>query len=196
MIDPRTKAVDAVHGFTLIEVLVAMVLMILICLGVAPLFAMAVAGARVARFQTFATILAAARLEQLRSLTFAYEVRPSMTPIERTDITTNLSGEFATPDGPGLLESPAGTLDANVPPYVDYIDGKGAWVGTGPSPDPHAVFIRRWAVHRDPTDPERSLTLQVLVVAVADEEARRAGPRVLTGREALLVTTVSRKARR
>jgi len=192
--DPPTNA--SAPGFTLIEVLVAMVLMVLICLGVAPLFARAVSTARVARVQTFATILAAARIEQLRSLTFAYEVRPSMTPIERTDITTNLSGESATPDGPGLLESPAGTLDANVPPYVDYLDAKGAWVGTGPSPDSRAVFIRRWAVHRDPTDPERSLTLQVLVVAVADEAPRRSGPHVLTGRETLLATTVTRKARR
>ena len=196
MFAPSKKTVDAVHGFTLIEVLIAMVLMIVICLGVVPLFATAISSARVARVQTFATILAAARMEQLRSLTFAYEVRPAMTPIERTDFTTNLSGEFATLDGLGLLESPAGTLDANVPPYVDYLDGKGAWVGTGPSPDARAVFVRRWAVHRDPVDPERLLTLQVLVVAVADEAARRSVPRVLTGREALLVTTVTRKARR
>ena len=196
MIDSRAKTVDAARGFTLIEVLVAMVLMILICLGIAPLFAMAVSSARVARVQTFATILAAARMEELRSLTFAYEVRPSMTPIERTDITTNLSSEVATPDGSGLLESPAGTLDANVPPYVDYIDGQGAWVGTGPSPGSRAVFIRRWAVHRDPSNPERSLTLQVLVVAVSDERARRPGARLPTGREALLVTTLTRKARR
>ena len=182
-------------GFTLIEVLVAMTLMVLICLGVAQLFAIAVSDARHAREQTLATIFAAAKIEELRSLTWAYEVRPAMTAILRTDITTNLAGEFATPDGPGLLESPVGTIDSNVPPYVDYLDAKGAWLGTGPNPNSRAVFIRRWAVHRAPEDPERSIALQVLVVPVADEHARRAaGPHLWTGRDALLVTLVTRKA--
>ena len=172
-----------------------MTLMVVICLGVAPLFAIAVRDARGARAQTLAVICAAAKLEQLRSLTWAYETRPAMTPIARTDVTTNLSGALPTPDGTGLAESPAGTLDANVPPYVDYLDARGAWLGTGPDPTAGAHFIRRWGIHRDPDDPERSVALQVLVVPMAEERARRrSGSRVRN--DALLATVITRRARR
>ncbi|HEX2454647.1 MAG TPA: prepilin-type N-terminal cleavage/methylation domain-containing protein [Vicinamibacterales bacterium] len=185
------------NGFTLVEVIVAMGLMVVICLGVAPLFVLAMTGVRSARGQTLATIYASAKIEELRSLTWAYETRPAMTPILRTDVTTNLSGEQASADGAGLLESPAGTLDANIPPYVDYLDARGVWVGTGPHPAARAAFIRRWSVHRAADDPEHTLVLQVLVVPVAEELGRaRAGERVWTGRDALIATTMTRKASR
>jgi prepilin-type N-terminal cleavage/methylation domain-containing protein len=185
------------HGFTLIEVLAAMMLMVVICLGTAPLFAIAISRARSAREQTLATFLAGAKIEELRSLTWAYETRPLMTAISRTDVTTNLAGELPTADGAGLLESPAGTLDSNIPPYVDYLDARGGWLGTGVDPAARAVFIRRWAVHRLPDDPERSVALQVLVVPVAEERARpRVEPRVWTGRHALVATMSTRKASR
>jgi len=197
VLDRRSREPDALSGFTLIEVLVAMTLMVIICLGVAPLFAIAVRDARTARMQTIAVILAASKLEQLRSLTWAYETRPAMTPILRTDVTTNLSGALPTSDGAGLAESPPDTLDANTPPYVDYLDAYGAWKGTGPDPAAGAQFIRRWAVHRDPLDPERSVVLQVLVVSVAEERVRRrGGSRVWNGRDALVATMVTRRARR
>jgi len=197
VLDRQSREPDALSGFTLIEVLVAMTLMVIICLGVAPLFAIAVRDARTARMQTIAVILAASKLEQLRSLTWAYETRPAMTPILRTDVTTNLSGALPTSDGAGLAESPPDTLDANTPPYVDYLDAYGAWKGTGPDPAAGAQFIRRWAVHRDPLDPERSVVLQVLVVSVAEERARRrGGSRVWNGRDALVATMVTRRARR
>ena len=187
----------ALAGFTLIEVLVAMALLVVVCVGIAPLFAISISRARNAREQTLATIFSIAKLEQLRSLTWSYETRPAMTPILRTDVTTNLANEVPAVDGWGLLESPPGTLDANVPPYVDYLDARGAWMGTGPRPAAGAVFVRRWAVHRALDDPERFVVLQVLVVPLAEERARGGvDPNVRNGRDALVATMMTRKASR
>ena len=66
----------------------------------------------------------------------------------------------------------ADTLGANTPPYVDYLDDAGRWVGHDADPPESAVFIRRWAVSPLPADPERTLVLQVLVTTVRDDRSR------------------------
>ena len=35
-------------------------------------------------------------------------------------------------------------IDGNVPAGTDFIDGRGQWIGTGDSPLPGTVYIRRW----------------------------------------------------
>jgi hypothetical protein len=77
-------------------------------------------------------------------------------------VTTDLSNEPATDDGPGLLTSPAGTLTSNVTGYVDYLDGNGRWIGRGPSAPPPAVYVRRWSVRPLASDPDNTLVFEVV----------------------------------
>ena len=163
-------------GFTLVEVLIAVAIFITIAVGVAQLIAVATRAIRAAREHSSAVILAAAKMDQLRSLAWTYEPPapgvPSGSAIRSRD--------RRQPSEPcrGLERdwqaSPAGTLGANMPPYVDYLDDAGRWVGHDADPPANAVFIRRWAVWPLPADPERTLVLQVLVTTVRDDRSRAA----------------------
>ena len=188
---PPDRSNRSAHGFTLIEVLIAATLLITMSIGVAQLFAIGVAAERASRDRTVTAILAAAKIEQLRALTWSYE-RASVVP--RSDQTTDLSVDPETSGGPGLQDSPRGTLDRNVPPYVDYLDARARWVGTGTTQPRNAVFIRRWAVRRLPADLDRSLAVTVFVTTVARDARRRAGASLWNGEDALFATILSRKA--
>jgi len=181
-------------GFTLIEVLIAVAMFITIALGVAQLIAVATRAIRAAREHTSAVILAAAKMDQLRSLAWAYEpAAPGVPAVPRSDRTTDISHPDHAPDGSGLEASPAGTLSRNTPPYVDYLDGAGRWVGHDTDPPADAVFIRRWAVRPLPADPDRTLVLQVLVTTVHDDRSRATEWSGRSGVEALLVSARTRK---
>jgi hypothetical protein len=181
----------------LIEVLVAIGLFVTISIGIVQLFAIATSAARASREQTSTAILATAKMEQLRSLAWGYEPsEPGVLPVLRSDRTSNLSSEAFTDDGPGLRASPAGTLATSVPGYVDYLDEDGRWAGSGPTPAPNAVFVRRWAVQALPADPDRTLILQVLVTTVRQERTRPPGSwQIRTGSESHLVSVLTRKGR-
>jgi len=185
--------VDADEGFALLEVVIALALFVLIAIGVARLIAVGTSAARTSREHTSAVVLASARMDQLRGLAWSYA--PATAGIPRaavTDLSTNLSTEDFGNDGPGLGASPGNTLSQSVPPYVDYLDARGRWVGNDASPPDEAVFVRRWAVRPLPSDPERTIVLQVLVTTVAQERSR-AGPwQTRSGTEALLVSARTR----
>jgi type II secretion system protein I len=184
------------RGFTLIEVLVAMAIMVVVSIGVVQLFAIAASAGRASRDRTLAVLLAAGKLEQLRALEWRLHLDAAGLETMRTDGESNVSVEPAAAGGPGLGESPPGTLDANIPPYVDYLDRLGRWTATGPSPSPDAVYIRRWAVRHAPSDPQRMIALQVLVTTVMRERSRpSSAPHVWNGEEVLLSTLVTRKGR-
>ncbi len=188
----RFPPIDA--GFTLIEVLVALVLLASMAMGVAPLFAVATATARDARGQSSTATLAMEKLEQLRSLAWGYDRNVPANAI--SDLSTDLSVEPATAAGTGLSSSPAGTLDRNTHGYVDYLNGAGQWVGTGQSVSPNAVFIRRWSVQPLQTDALNTLVLQVLVTTVAREGQRRvtSGTRAKQAGDTLIIAMKTRKA--
>ncbi len=180
-------------GFTIVEVLIACALLIAVSAGVGHLIGVATARGRDARLQTSTTLLAAARLEQLRALPWGYEPGFQVAKVPRSDSATDVSAALPSSAGPGLSPSPPGTLGGNVPPYVDYLDARGVWVGNGASPPPGAVFIRRWAVRPLPDDPSRTLILSVLVTTVAQETARTAPWSVRSQDEALLVAVRTRE---
>ena len=185
---------SAASGFTLIEVLIAVAMFITIAVGVAQLIAVSTHAIRAARDHTSANILAAAKMDQLRSLAWAYAPAAAGLPaVQRSDRTTNLSHPDHAADGVGLGASPAGTLGSIVPPYVDYLDGAGRWVGNGSDPPADAVFIRRWAVTPLPADPERTIVLQVFVTTVRDDRSRATEWSGRTGVDALLVSVRTRK---
>jgi prepilin-type N-terminal cleavage/methylation domain-containing protein len=182
-------------GFTILEVLIAMLLLAIMALGVAQLFAVAIQTTTGARHQTTTTILAAQKMEQLRALTWGFDSAGTGLPV--TDSTTDLAQEPAAATGNGLNPSPANSLETSTPGYVDYLDQRGQWVGTGAAPTPNAVFIRRWNITPLPTNPNNTLILQVLVTTVRREAAVAGlpGPRRRYGDDALIVTVKTRKSK-
>ena len=145
-------------GSALVEVLVASGLLIVAATGVAPVMAHAVRASFSARAATSAAVLTAQKIEQLRSLEWGI----TADGIPMSDVTTDLSTEAANDGGPGLGASPPGTLEENMPPYVDYLDGMGTWAGHGASPPASAVYVRRWSVQPLAGDPD-TLVLQAMV---------------------------------
>ena len=182
-------------GFTLIEVLVASLFAAGIATGVAHLIAIGINANRAAREQTLTAILAASKLEQLRSLPWTYEPGRDAPAGPRSDTFADLSVEPASSAGPGLSASPPGTLESNVRSYVDYLDERGRWVGNGAAPPSQAAFIRRWSVRPLPDDPASTLILSVLVTTVAQDRRRADAWTARSGTESLLVTLITRKGR-
>jgi hypothetical protein len=151
-------------GASLIEVLVAVVLVVTVIAGVAHLL---VWGRREVWFsgsRSIAVTLAAEKLERLRALT--WELDEGGTP--RSDTSTDLSVEPPTASGAGLQPSPAGALTSNTPGYVDYVDGEGRWRGNGVRTPAGAAFVRRWSVEAFGGDGGNTVILTVLVLPLAD----------------------------
>jgi len=182
-------------GFSLIEVLVAILLMGVMALGVAQLFAVSIRASSGARYQTSTTVLAAQKMEQLRALTWGFDEDAQGLPV--SDTTSNLANDPITGNGNGLNPSPVNSLDVNTPGYVDYLDARGQWVGTGGAPPAGSVFIRRWNIRPLPTNPNNTLVLQVLVTTVLRESQQppAGGPRTRQTDDALIATVKTRKAR-
>ena len=151
-------------GASLIEVLVAVVLVVTVTAGVAQLLVWARREAWSSGSRSIAVTLAAEKLERLRGLT--WELDDAGTP--RSDATTDLSVEPATASGTGLQPSPADSLTTNTAGFVDYVDAEGRWRGTGARPPAGTAFVRRWSVEAFATDGGNTVVLTVLVVPVAD----------------------------
>ena len=190
----RIRRASRSSGFTLVEVLIAVAIFIAIALGVAQLIVIATRAMRAAREQTSTSILAAAKMDELRALAWTYESPvPGLPAAPRSDRMTDVSHPDHGEDGVGLEASPAGALGSNMPPWVDYLDDAGRWVGHDTDPPADAVFIRRWSVRPLQADPERTLVLQVLVTTVRDDRSRSTPWSRRTGVESLLVSVRTRK---
>jgi prepilin-type N-terminal cleavage/methylation domain-containing protein len=182
------------RGFSLVEVLVAMGILTAVSLGVAQLFALSTRNNLTAKGQTSTTAMAEQKLEQLRALTWGFDLSGQGLPL--TDTTTNLAVTPPEHNGTGLNPSPADALERNTEGFVDFLDGNGQWVGTGSKPPASAVYIRRWSITPLPTNPNNTIVIQVLVTPVASEQARveSAFTRTRMSGDALLVTVKTRKA--
>lgn len=182
------------RGFSLIEVIISMALLTIVSLGVAQIFAMSTRVNSVARGQTSTTAMAEQKIEQLRGLTWGFDLQGQGLPL--TDTTTSLAVYPTTTSGSGLNPSPADSLEQNTPGYVDFLDANGTWVGTGTTPPGTAIYIRRWSILPLPTNPNNTLVLQVLVTPIASEATRVATAYTRTRMlpDALLVSVKTRKA--
>lgn len=156
------------RGFTLVEVLVAMLVLCAAALGGVQLVAVATAAMAQARGHTLAGALASSRLEQLRGLQFEF----GDSGLSLTDVSTSLATDPPAPGGSGL--SPSGdSLASSVRGFEDFLDGRGAWLGSGSGPPAGTAFVRRWSI--DTADPGGDLlVLQVLVRPVASGASGRA----------------------
>ncbi len=159
----RDRRSSGEEGFSLVEVMIAAGLVASLAAGVAHVMDRAVRESHAARVRTLSTILAAQKMEQLRSLRWT----STTTGEPLSDTSTDLSSDPQTDSGPGLQPSPSGALETNVAFHVDYLDGAGRWIGTGAAPPPAAVYVRRWSVAPVPADPDNVVVLRVRVIARA-----------------------------
>jgi prepilin-type N-terminal cleavage/methylation domain-containing protein len=116
-------------GFTLLEVMIALLLFAGAFLTVAQLLAVADRAADRSRATSVAATLTAQKIEELRALSWGYDI--DGTPL----------------DGLGL--SPPGSLTVDTAGFVDYLDEFGTPVGSGPPLPAQAAFTRRWSVESD-----------------------------------------------
>jgi type II secretory pathway pseudopilin PulG len=163
------------QGFTLAETLVALGISVTLLATLVPVCFRAVASALSAHQQSMATMLAAARLEQLRGLAFGYEDAGAAGLLRVTDTTTNMASGTLAGGGTGLSPSPPGALLHDTEGFVDYLDAAGRWAGTSMPAAGGAAYVRRWAVTPVPAALEDALVLQVLVAPLGQEN--RGGPR-------------------
>lgn len=176
-------------GAALFEVMVALSLLAGALVAIAALFGMATRSNRAARDSSMGTILAAQKMEQLRSLAWAYGENGS----DETDVETDLSVAPEGPGGSGLSPSPAASLLSNTMGFVDYLDDDGKWVGTGVAAPMGAVYVRRWSIEALVDSPLDTLVVRVLVVPLS---AARSAPPGGVPTEAVCLTSVrSRRAR-
>lgn len=180
-------------GFTLIEVMIAMMLIALVALGVGELFGVSVRATHDAKMLTSATAMAEQKMEELRGLTWGYDTSGQMLPV--TDTTTDLSTEPPSDGGAGLNPSPTDSLDTNEDGYCDFLDANGTWVGNGTTAPGTAIYIRRWNIQPLPTNPNNTLVLQVLVTSVIrDTQYTGTGTRPRLPGDALIVSVKTRKS--
>jgi type II secretory pathway pseudopilin PulG len=194
---PIERCVDE-RGFTLAEVVVAIGLLAAALVSLAELLALAANAARGGLHKTAAVVLAEQKMEQLRGLAWGFDSRGLPLSDLSTDVAAfEASGECAAARGgaaTGLSPSPPGTLDSSTDGYVDYVDARGCGLGGGAAPPRGAVFVRRWSIVPEPSRPNDTLLLQVLVVRARDAGAR--APAAPAGRrpdEARLVSLRTRK---
>lgn len=179
---------DEHKGFTLVEVCIAMALLAVAAAGVATMTTLAVVSAHASATQTTTSQLAQQKLDELRALVWSFDSNG----VAVSDTTTDVSLQPHASGGTGLQPTSA-SLDSSVSGLNDYLASDGAWLGTGPTPPPAAVYVRRWSITALPEDPANVLVLQVLVSpVVADRIAPR--PRTRLREDSILTTIVARRA--
>jgi prepilin-type N-terminal cleavage/methylation domain-containing protein len=193
--------INSESGFSLVEVLAATVILTVALMSLAQLFAISTRANFTARTNSFAALLAQQKMEQLRGLTWGYDILN----LPVSDLTTDTSTGAVVNGCPapgagggatGLSPSPWGSLQQNTAGWVDYLDQNGCLLGGGAAIPNGAIYIRRWSVEPLPTNPNNTLILQVLVTTVnRDRQMPAAGARRRAADEALVATLKTRKAK-
>jgi len=178
-------------GFSLVEVIVATSLLATALVTLAQLFAISTKTNLSSRNTTYATVLAQQKVEELRALTWGFDLQGL--PISDTTSDTAVSPEQPN-GGSGLAPSPKTALNENTPGYVDYIDQFGNKLGGGAQPPANAIYMRRWSIEPLPTNPNNTLIIQVLVTRNRDRGAANDGAVNRLPDEARLITVKTRKA--
>jgi len=170
-------------GFSLVEVLVAAVILMTGLIAVAQMFVTSTNQNMDARRVTTTSVLAQQKIEQLRALAWGFD--EFGLPV--SDFASNIAVTPPTPSGGvGLQASPDYSLFTSAPGYVDYLDAYGNWVGTGMTPPANALYVRRWSIDPLPTNPNNTLVFQVLVGRISPS-----GPPTDLGRQVSLKTRKS-----
>lgn len=173
------------------EVIVATSLLATALVTLAQLFAISTKTNLSSRNTTYATVLAQQKVEELRALTWGFDLQGL--PISDTTSDTAVSPEQPN-GGSGLAPSPKTALNENTPGYVDYIDQFGNKLGGGAQPPANAIYMRRWSIEPLPTNPNNTLIIQVLVTRNRDRGVANDGAVSRLPDEARLITVKTRKA--
>jgi hypothetical protein len=175
-----------------VETLVATALLATAIVSTAHMFGLATRSNLAAQRSTFATTLAAEKMEQLKGLAWGFD--EIGLPIN--DYTSNTAVDPATPTGgTGLSQSPDDALAANSDGYVDYLDRHGNSLGGGTAVPAGTLYVRRWSIEPLPTNPNNTLIFQVLVFSLGDR-TDSTGPVLDRVRdEARMVGVKTRKSR-
>jgi len=180
---PFPRRISGEGGFSLVEVLVATVVLTTGLIAVAQMFVVSTNQNMDARRVSTTAVLAQQKIEQLRALAWGFD--EFGLPV--SDFASNIT---VTPPvssgGVGLQASPPNTLTTSTTGYVDYLNAYGAWVGTGAAPPANAIYVRRWSVEPLPTNPNNTLVFQVLVGRISP-----VGPPSDLGRQVSLKTRKS-----
>jgi len=182
------------RGFSLVETLVATTIMSVALASLAQLFLISTKANQSARITTNASLLAQQKMEQLRGLTWGFDI----IGLPLSDTTSDLTVVPEQPQGgPGLTPSPDGSLRNNFDGYCDFLDGRGQSLGGGSVAPVNTVYVRRWSVEPLPTNPNNTLILQVMVTrwrarGAADIEDAGGGRRLPD--EARVISVKTRKA--
>lgn len=172
-----SRAALTVSGFSLIEVLLALTLLIVAVIGLAQLFVYAARAERQGRALTTASVLASQKVDQLRSLAFTYDAAG----VRVTDVVSDTTTVPESPTGGvGLTPSAVTALETNTPGYCDFLDAAGRDLGAGPTPPSGTVFVRRWAIAPLPDDPQDSLMIHVRVLSRLAAERTATDPASVT----------------
>jgi len=179
-------------GFTLIEVCVATGILVAAVVALAQMFAISIQTNTSSRKTTYAAVLAEQKIEELRALTWGFD----MQGLPISDTTTNTSVNPEQPiGGVGLTPSPADALQDNVQGYVDYIDQAGTKLSSPDGQPPGGTsYIRRWSIEPLPTNPNNTLVIQVLVTRWRTRGAADQGKVQRLQEEARVITVKTRKA--
>jgi type II secretory pathway pseudopilin PulG len=176
-------------GFTLLEALIAMTLLMGAVASLAQLSVVATNANRVARESTQATLLASQKLEQLRALHWTVDRDGGPSSDTVTD-TAAIVEPSAT--GTGLRTSPADSLDRDVTGYVDHLDRFGRALGGAGWPD-GMKFVRRWSIRPLAGHESATLVLQVFVRAIPARDRQGSDPLRRGPDEAWLMSLKTRK---
>jgi hypothetical protein len=165
---------DREDGTSLVEVLVATGILVVSMTTLAQLFPIAVHETIASRDATVEALLAEQKIEQLRALTWGFDP------------------QGAHVSDPGLNQSPAGSLAADTPGFVDYVDQFGRSLEADVNQPADAVYTRRWSIQPLPANPDNALVIQVLVMRTS---ARGAVDAPGQSGKVRLLTVKARKAR-
>lgn len=180
-------------GFSLIETMVATLLLATALVSTAQLMVVATRANVASQRSTYSATLAQEKMEQLRGLAWGFD--DLGLPVN--DFTSNISVDPPAPNGGvGLSPSPGDSLATNTVGYVDYLDRDGNSLGGGGAAPANTVYVRRWSVEPLPTNPNNTLILQVMVFNLRDRADNGNGPvldRVQD--EARLISVKTRKSR-
>jgi type II secretory pathway pseudopilin PulG len=190
---PGRQSLLGEGGFSLIETMVATMLLASALVTTAQLLVIATRANTNSQRQTYTATLAKEKMEQLRGLAWGFDELG----LPVNDFTSNLTVDPAVAvGGVGLQPSPGDSLSSNMTGYVDYLDRNGASLGGGANAPAGTAFVRRWSVEPLPTNPNNTLILQVMVFNVGDRANTGTGA-VLTGvrDEARLISVKTRKSR-
>lgn len=153
------------RGSTLIEALVATLILTTGLLSMAGLVSVAATSNRVAKNGTLAGILAEQKVEQLVASVWELDA------------------------------SSGASLQRNTPGFVEHLDGSGGIVGESAQPPLSAVYTRRWSIEPVPTSAESAVLIQVLVTNVRNRGRADLGSVMRLPGEARLATLKVRKPR-